>query len=101
MGRRALEAGEVARELAGLPAWAGDTQALRRTYVFRTFAEAIQFMSACVAGIDARDHHPAWTNEYNKVTAVLSTHDAGHRVTEKDVDLAKFLDQQAAAFPPG
>ena len=49
-------------------------------------------MQACIEGIEARDHHPAWCNTYNSVDVQLNTHSAGNRVTEKDVNLAEFID---------
>ena len=52
----------------------------------------MKFMQACIEGIEQRDHHPAWCNTYNSVDIHLNTHSVGHRVTEKDVNLAEFID---------
>jgi len=49
-------------------------------------------MQACVEGIEQRNHHPVWCNKYDSIDIHLDTFDAGHRVTNKDVDLAEFLD---------
>ena len=48
-------------------------------------------MQACVEGIEQRDHHPTWCNTYNSVEIHVTTHSAGNRVTEKDVNLAEFI----------
>ena len=78
--------------LTGLPQWAGDENGLTRTVQFATFGGAIRFMSACVEGIDQRDHHPVWTNTHRRLEIRLNTFDAGGKVTQRDVDLAGHLD---------
>ncbi len=90
-----LEQMDVKSELARLPGWTGDTRALTREFTFSDFGAAMRFMQACAAGIDQRNHHPEWTNVYNRVKVRLSTHDAGDRVTELDVELARFLSERA------
>ncbi len=87
-----LEPAEIEAALAHLQGWSGDQHGLKKTIKFRSFRAAMQFMQACVEGIDQRDHHPVWCNKYDSLDIHLDTFDAGHRVTAKDIDLAQFLD---------
>ena len=93
-----LTAEAVRQALTALPGWSGDELVLRRKWRFASFAEAIAFMHACVPGIDAHNHHPEWTNVYDRVMVALRTHDAGDRVTAADLTLARHLDAIAARF---
>jgi 4a-hydroxytetrahydrobiopterin dehydratase len=86
----------VMEVLVRLPGWSGDSHGLMRTYRFRDFASAMAFMQGATPAIDALDHHPEWSNVYNRVSVTLRTHDAGDRVTELDVKLARLLDAEAA-----
>src|SRR5947209_9957649 len=88
---RCLEAAEIGTALSKLKGWSGDEQGLKRKLVFRDFRGAMRFMQACIEGIEQRDHHPAWCNTYNSVDIRLNTHSAGNLVTEKDVNLAEFI----------
>lgn len=88
---KALTSAEVTQALATLDGWSGDTSGLTRKIVFKDFREAMAFMAACVDGIDKLDHHPDWRNVYNSVDIRLSTHDLGNKVSEKDVELARLL----------
>lgn len=97
MSDTALTPEVVANALRGMPGWSGDASALSRAWRFADFASAIRFMHACVPGIDARNHHPEWSNVYDRVSVRLRTHDAGDRVTAADLDLASHLDAVAAA----
>ncbi|MBS1595353.1 MAG: 4a-hydroxytetrahydrobiopterin dehydratase [Bacteroidetes bacterium] len=73
--------------------WKEENNKLTRTFEFKDFKEAFAFMVQ-VAGIaDEMDHHPEWTNIYNKVSFKLSTHDAGDIVTDKDRALAEAIDK--------
>lgn len=74
--------------------WAREGDTIVREFEFDTFDAAIEFMRSAVAPINELDHHPTWTNTYNKVHVKLSTHDAGE-VTDRDVRLALILDQLA------
>lgn len=86
----------VAELLVRLPGWSGDSNGLTRTYRFADFKTAMAFMQAAAPTIDADNHHPEWSNVYNRVSVTLRTHDAGNRVTELDVKLARVLDAEAA-----
>jgi 4a-hydroxytetrahydrobiopterin dehydratase len=55
-------------------------------------------MSSAAPLIEAMNHHPEWTNVYNRVMVRLTTHDAGHTVTPKDWELAQVLDSHYEAF---
>ncbi len=92
-----LTEAEIQRELAGLSGWTGGPAGLARRYRFPDFACAIAFMAASAPEIDRAAHHPEWTNVYDRVDVRLRTHDAGDRVTAKDVALAKLLERIATA----
>ena len=65
--------------------------AITRELVFPDFNRAFAFMTQVALAAEKADHHPEWSNVYNKVRITLSTHDAGG-VTQKDLDLARFID---------
>ncbi len=72
--------------------WKEENQVLLKTFTFASFEEAMQFMQNATPFISETDHHPTWSNTYNRVEVKLTTHDAGNKVTEKDRKLAAFLD---------
>lgn len=72
--------------------WITERSKLKKTFVFKDFIEAFGFMSKVAMVAEKMNHHPTWTNTFNKVSFELSTHDAGDLVTEKDRDLAKAID---------
>ena len=81
-----------------LEGWAkadGQRDAVSRSYKFGDFKTAWAFMSAVALKAEQMDHHPEWSNVYNNVHVVLTTHDAGG-VTAKDVELAEYMDAVAA-----
>lgn len=65
---------------------------LVRTFEFEDFKEAWDFMSGVAALAEEHQHHPNWTNVYNRVTILLNTHEAGSVVTDKDRALAGAID---------
>ena len=73
--------------------WKEENQVLVKTFTFASFEEAMQFMQNAVPFISETDHHPTWSNTYNRVEVKLTTHDAGNKVTEKDRKLAAHLDE--------
>jgi 4a-hydroxytetrahydrobiopterin dehydratase len=92
MSTAPLSDDRITAALAALPGWARIGEALEKTYRFATFREAIGFMQSAADDIDRLDHHPEWTNVYNRLTVRLTTHDAGNRITAKDVEVAKHLE---------
>ena len=90
---------DVAEALKDLPAWRaheGDRPAIVRNLTFTDFNAAFGFMTRVALLADKVDHHPEWSNVYNRVEVLLTTHDAGG-VTKKDVDMARFIDEAAGA----
>lgn len=73
----------------------GSTSRLTRDFVFSSFVQAFGFMSQVALLAEVRDHHPNWSNVYNRVSIELTTHDAGNQVTDKDRDLARAIDTLA------
>lgn len=71
---------------------------LRRTYSFRSFKKAIEFMSLASASIHKLQHHPRWENQWRTLTVHLTTWDIGNRITHLDLELADTLDQLYARF---
>lgn len=95
MSRPARIGAEAA--IARLSGWTraeGDRDAIARTFRFKDFNEAFGFMTRVAIKADQLDHHPEWSNVYNRVEVVLTTHDADG-VTELDVTLARFMDEIA------
>ena len=72
--------------------WKEEDNKLKREFTFKNFIEAWGFMSKVALIAEKQNHHPEWSNVYNKVSIFLSTHDAGDVVTEKDHRLAKAID---------
>ena len=73
--------------------WEHKKNTLHRKFEFKDFAEAFAFMTKVALLAEKADHHPLWTNVYNKVEIWLSTHDEGDKVTDKDRDLALKIDK--------
>ncbi len=72
--------------------WVEKDNSLQKTFEFKDFLSAMAWMSKASIQIEKINHHPKWTNEYTKVHVVLTTHDKGNTVTDKDRELAKALD---------
>ncbi len=85
---------EIESALRSLPGWGLAGGKLHREYQFADFAAAFAFMSAAALRAEAMNHHPDWSNVYNRVTVDLVTHDAGG-VTSKDLKLAAKFEEIA------
>lgn len=72
--------------------WKEENDRLQRSFQFKNFSEAFAFMARVALAAEKMDHHPEWSNVYNRVEIKLSTHDAGDKVTAKDRKLAKVID---------
>ncbi len=77
----------INEQLAQLDGWSLHDGKLQRQFVFRHFVEAFGFMSQVALLAEAMDHHPEWSNVYNRVKIELTTHDAGG-ITDRDFTLA-------------
>jgi 4a-hydroxytetrahydrobiopterin dehydratase len=71
--------------------WTENGNAITKTFEFADFAAAIAFMNRAAGPIDEMNHHPEWTNVYNRVEVRLTSHDTGG-VTDRDIRLAGVLD---------
>jgi 4a-hydroxytetrahydrobiopterin dehydratase len=72
--------------------WIEENNRLKKSFQFKDFIEAFSFMTKVAIVAEKMDHHPNWSNVYNRVTIELSTHDAGDIVTDKDRKLAETID---------
>ncbi|HWF45651.1 MAG TPA: 4a-hydroxytetrahydrobiopterin dehydratase [Bryobacteraceae bacterium] len=86
---------ELRAALFELKDWSLREGKLHRDYKFPDFVHAFGFMATSAIAIEKRNHHPEWSNVYNRVTVDLITHDSGG-ITKKDVELAHLLDTVAA-----
>lgn len=76
--------------------WTEQDDSLYRAFTFRDFSEAFAFMTRVAMEAEKMNHHPRWSNVWNRVEIWLSTHDAGNKVTEKDRRLAEKIDRLVA-----
>ncbi|HEX8526338.1 4a-hydroxytetrahydrobiopterin dehydratase [Allosphingosinicella sp.] len=92
-----LEEDERSEALRTLPGWSYDDEAraLRRSFRFRDFGEAFGFMTRVALEAEKADHHPDWSNSWNRVEIALTTHSAGG-LTRSDLVLAARIDAVAA-----
>lgn len=88
-----LEPAKTSEALKQLPEWRYDSarEAIARDFKFPGFAQAFAFMSEIALAAEKRDHHPEWSNVYNRVSVVWTTHDAGG-LTEMDLEMARLCD---------
>jgi 4a-hydroxytetrahydrobiopterin dehydratase len=88
---------EIASALRKIGGWTVANDKLHRDYQFADFVHAFGFMAMAALIIEKMDHHPEWSNVYNRLSVDLTTHDAGG-ITKKDVDLASALETLAKRF---
>ncbi len=88
-----LSEAERADALDGLPDWDVDEarDAITRTFTFDDFSQAFAFMTQVALLAEKAGHHPEWSNVYNRVDILLTTHDAGG-LSERDIDMAQKID---------
>ena len=89
-----LSAEARARALAELPGWdpAEGRDAIQKSFKFKDFNQAWGFMSRVALAAEAMNHHPEWSNVYNRVEIVLTTHDCGG-LSERDIQLARKIEE--------
>ncbi|MBT8354839.1 MAG: 4a-hydroxytetrahydrobiopterin dehydratase [Desulfofustis sp.] len=84
-------AAEIDEFLDSLSEWTAFDNSLKRVFSFRNFREAFGFMAEAALVAERKNHHPDWSNVYNRVTVQLTTHDAGG-ITTKDFDVARQME---------
>jgi 4a-hydroxytetrahydrobiopterin dehydratase len=88
-----LTTAKIDEALCALPGWTFERDALAKEFKFSSFREAMSFMVRVGFEAEALDHHPEWTNIYNRVAIRLNTHDSGGKVTAKDASLARKIQE--------
>ena len=88
----ALTESQIEDALTRLTHWRLDDDALRRDLRFKDFVEAFAFLTKLALVAERQGHHPEISNVYRDVTLRLRSHDAGNRVSQRDVDLAEAID---------
>lgn len=78
--------------------WQEENNRLTREFKFKNFTQAFAFMTEVAFAAEKANHHPDWSNSWNKVKIELTTHSAGNTVTEKDRNLAAKIDEIAKRF---
>lgn len=89
-----LSADDQQTRLADTPGWTLEDDGINRTFTFDNFVSAFGFMASAAIVAEKMNHHPEWSNVYNRVTVRLTTHDAGG-LTDLDFDLAARMNQLA------
>jgi len=84
---------EIEMALSDLEGWEIDNDKLTKLFTFESFRDAMTFLLRLAFEVEEMNHHPEIENVYNKVRFSLTTHDAGNKVTEKDVKLARMIEK--------
>ena len=86
---------ELTKKLKRLSGWkmVKGRSAITKTFKFDNFQEAFGWMTMIAIYAEKKDHHPEWSNVYNRVEICLTTHDAGG-ITDKDIDLINFIEKK-------
>ncbi len=85
---------EIEDALKKLPDWQREGDTLRREFQFKNFLDAFAFMTKVAICAEKIDHHPDWSNSYNKVVISLTTHDVGG-LSPRDLALAEAINREA------
>lgn len=93
MADQPLTSQELEKRLGALPHWKREGDALCREIEFGSFREAISFMVRVAFEAESLNHHPEWTNVYDRVSIRLTTHHAGNKITAKDLQLAEAIER--------
>ncbi len=99
MAIQKLDAQEAALQLKALPLWTFDARvgAIAREFVLADFMQAFAFMTQIAIAAEKHNHHPEWSNVYNKVLITWTTHDV-HGLSKNDIALARLCDQAYAGY---
>lgn len=100
MTRKPLDLDQITASLSKVPGWEHNESSLCRSLQFADFVTAFGFMTSVALVAESMNHHPDWSNVYNRVAVKLSTHDAGG-ITELDFTLAERINAIAATHGVG
>ena len=89
-----LTTSQIENQISDLSGWTVQDEKLHKQYQFNSFVEAFGFMSSVALVAESMNHHPDWSNVYNRVTIDLNTHDSGG-ISSLDFDFAKRADESA------
>lgn len=87
-----LKSTSIKKELESLKGWKLNDDKIQKEFSFDDFSQALGFIVRIGLEAEKQGHHPELFNVYNTVRIALSTHDAGNKVTQKDVDLARSIE---------
>lgn len=93
-----LNSSKIEQELQSLDGWRHEDDKLKKEYEFDNFRDAMTFITRISFEAEDQVHHPEIFNVYNTVNIALTSHDAGNKVTEKDLKLAKTIEEIAVMF---
>lgn len=93
MARKKLTEAEIKAAIRDLPGWKVDKGKLTKEYKFDSFAQAMGWMVSVAVHADKLDHHPDWSNSYNRVEVSLATHDMDDAISNLDVELARVMEE--------
>lgn len=99
MATKALNEAEIIERLSSLDNWGRDGDHITKTFKFDAYLAGLAFASAVGVIAEGFDHHPDMTIGWRKVTVSFTTHDAGHKLSAKDFDVAEAID--AVPYPRG
>lgn len=89
---QALENARIEQFIQQNPNWHYKNDAIEAEFQFDDFKSAFAFMTRVAFEAEALQHHPEWSNVYNRLNIRLTTHDVGNKVSQKDLDLATRID---------
>ncbi|MCU0463596.1 MAG: 4a-hydroxytetrahydrobiopterin dehydratase [Anaerolineae bacterium] len=99
MATSALSDTDITQALSDLPGWSRDGDVLTKTYSFSSYLAGVAFASAVGVVSEGLDHHPDLHISWRKVTVGFSTHDAGSKITQKDIEAAAAI--EGLGYPKG
>lgn len=95
MTRYQLNEEQLRSAMANLPGWEIKAGKLHKLFKFKSFAQAMGWMVSAAIFADKMDHHPEWSNVYNRVTVNLVTHDLDNAISNWDIELANKMEELA------
>ena len=94
-----LSEAEIQSALEKLPGWSVNNGNIEAAFEFATFRDAIAFIVQIAIEAEVMNHHPEFHNSYNRVSFSFCTHDAGHKITDLDIETASRISAAAQRFP--